>query len=166
MSHADRWSPAAERYRPRLADLNGYSLDSPGDHEVRLAEVRPSVTWPTAAVGVYVLSASRAVCCSLRLPAYDDGGRGVAIQPRFDAHGSQRFPGGEQEHPERIRVQLGQPVHSRQRGRQVINLIGQRDQILGSGYGRSPPRSGAAIVCTSLGSYHAVSMTHDRVCVF
>ncbi len=52
--------------------------------------------------------------------------------PSFDAHGPQRFPGGEQEHSERVRVQLGQPVHRRQRGQQFISLIGQRDQILGT----------------------------------
>ncbi len=99
-------------------------------------------------------------------PAYGDGGRGVAIQPRFDTHGSQRFPGGEQEHPERIRVQLGQPVHGHQPGLPVISLLGQRDQILGNGYGCSPPRSRATIVCPSLDSYHGVSMTLNRVHVF
>jgi hypothetical protein len=87
----------------------------------------------------------------------------VAIQPRFDAHGPQRFPGGEQEHPERSRVQLGQPVHGHQRGLQVISLIGQQDQILGNDYPRSPPRSGATIVCTSLDSDRAVSMTSNKV---
>jgi hypothetical protein len=101
-----------------------------------------------------------------RLPAYGDGGGGVAIQPCFDAHGLEFLPGGEQEDPERIRVQLGQPVQGHPRGLQVISLIGQRDQILGYGYGCSPPRSGAAIVCTSLNSYHAVSMTLNKVWAF
>jgi hypothetical protein len=77
----------------------------------------------------------------------------VAIQPRFDAYGPQRFPSGEHEHPERSRVQLGQPVHGRQRSLQVISMIGQQDQILGNDYPCSPPRSGATIVCTSLDSY-------------
>jgi hypothetical protein len=57
----------------------------------------------------------------------------VAIQPRFDAHRPQRFPGGEQEHPERIGIQLGQPVQRHLRGLQLISLIAQRDQILGNG---------------------------------
>jgi hypothetical protein len=90
----------------------------------------------------------------------------VAIQPRFDAHGQQRFPGGEQEHRERIGIQLGQPVQRHQRGLQFLSLIAQRDQILGSGYGCSPPRSGATIVCTSLDTYRAVSMTLNIVRMF
>jgi hypothetical protein len=90
----------------------------------------------------------------------------VAIQPCFDASGPQHLPGGEQEHPERLRVQLGQPAHRHHRGLQIISLIGQRDQILGDGYIRSPPRSGATIVCTSLDNYHAVSITLNRVCMF
>ena len=56
----------------------------------------------------------------------------MAIQPRFDAHGPPRFSGGEHEHPERVRVQLDQLVHRHQHGQQVISLIGQRNQILGT----------------------------------
>jgi hypothetical protein len=50
----------------------------------------------------------------------------VAIQPRFGVHGPQRFLGGEQEHPERIRVKLAQLVQGHKRGLQVIILIWQR----------------------------------------
>jgi len=83
----------------------------------------------------------------------------VAIQPRFDAHGPQRFLGGEPEHPERIRVQLAQPRQGHQCGLRVIILVGQLDQILGKDCTCSPPRSGAAIVFTSLSSYDVVSTT-------
>ncbi len=57
----------------------------------------------------------------------------MAIQPLFGAHGPQCFLGGEQKHPERIRVQLAQPVQGHQHGLQVILLIEQQDQILGKG---------------------------------
>lgn len=87
----------------------------------------------------------------------------MAIQPCFDARGPQPFPGGDQEHPERFRIQQGQPVHRHQRGMQVVSSVGQRDQILGNVCGRPPPRSGATIVCPSLDTYGAVSMTFNIV---
>jgi hypothetical protein len=93
----------------------------------------------------------------------------VAIQSRFDARGPLRFPGGDHEHPERFRIQPGQPVHRHQHGLQVVGSVGQRDQILGNSCGRPPPRSGATIVCTSLDTFGAVSMTFNGVrclCIF